>query len=241
MYKNRDKAIKTLQEAKPQLITFLKQVIINQKFNYETFGKDIEKHVLPEILRILRLKGIIKSNSDYHLAQNKNEFPELTLFTKPNLAIELKSGNHFKKKKGKWGVCKNSENDMGTLNSWSKKLNKFGGENIYYFFIEYSFNDTKEEIIDIKFEPFYKFLHVTAGILKYREKDGNLRPKDFDKPSIINSFEDFKSFVAGTEIYRSKRIIKKHFQSLPKKDIEALQKELDIISSIIKKPDSTSL
>ncbi|MBS1516591.1 MAG: hypothetical protein JSS91_00730 [Bacteroidetes bacterium] len=236
-----------MQEAKPQLLAFLQQVIIDNKFNYETFGKEIEKYLVSKIIEILTTKGIIKNDSDYHLAPNKNHFPELTLYTDPNLAIELKSGNHFKKTLGRWGTCKNSENDMGTLNSWGDKLEKFGGDNIYYFFIEYGFNDKQEKIIDVKFEPFYKFLFVTDGILKYREKDGNLRPKDFDKPSLINSFPEFQSYIEGTEIYRSKRIVKKHFQYLPLKDMEEIYKELEIILAeakklaTVKKTDSTDL
>jgi hypothetical protein len=76
------------------------------------------------------------------LPRIKNEFPDFTLLTNPMLAIEIKSGNHYKLQDGRWSSCSNSENDMGTLNKWPEKLRMFGGQYIYYVFIEYSLTDT---------------------------------------------------------------------------------------------------
>src|SRR3989338_6860259 len=97
-----------------------------------------------------RLRQVVKNDKDYILAPNKNYFPDFQLKTSPILAIEYKSGNEIKLEKGKWASCKNSNNDMGTLNTWLSKIKKFGNENIYYVFVIYKFNNATKEITDIQ-------------------------------------------------------------------------------------------
>ena len=105
---------------------------------------------------------------------------------------------------------------MGTLNKWQEKINQFGGENIYYIFIIYKFDDTSKEIIDVQIEPFYRFIGINKeGLLKYREKDGNLRPKNFFDNPIFNNFDEFYSLLKETDYHRSERIIEKHIEKLP--------------------------
>ncbi|MFH1543169.1 MAG: hypothetical protein ABIE03_01390 [Patescibacteria group bacterium] len=209
-------AIKQLQISRTRLIIFLRNLIKKVNFNYRTFGVDVEEYILNEIINILKEKKIINNDKDFHKAKDKNEFPDLQLFIKPKIALEIKSGNHSKLDDGEWKKCNNSGNDMGTLNKWEEKITEFGGDNIFYIFIEYDFNDSYKKIIDVKIFPFYKFLGLNSdNLLRYREKDGNLRPKDFDKPSPINSFEQFLSLVKKTKIYRSKRIVKKHLKEIP--------------------------
>ena len=189
----------------------LKEIIKNKFFNYRTFGVDIEPHISSVLIEIFKKRNFIKSEKDYILAPDKNYFPDFELkFSRP-LAIEYKSGNKTKLSKGKWVVCKNSNNDMGTLNTWLQKIKKYGDENIYYIFVVYKIDDKSKNIIDVQIAPFYKFLGLNKdGLLKYREKDGNLRPKDFNEISPIKSFDQFKKLFKKTVVYRSRRIIKKH-------------------------------
>lgn len=220
--------IKTLQSSKNRILNHLKKVIKERAFSYKTFGTDIEDYLIDEIIKILKGKNLVRNNKDFHRAENKNEFPDLKIISPDLLALEVKSGNHSRKKGNKWITCKNSNNDMGTLNSWQAKIKKFGGQNIYYVFVEYNFN-TKKEILDIKIAPFYEFLALNRdGLLRYREKDGNLRPKDFNKVSTIKSFNKFQSLFKKTEIYRSIRIIKKHLKNIPKKEVKKIFNDLKI-------------
>lgn len=227
--------IKTLLSSKDRLLKHTKKIIIDHDFDYKTFGTAIEDYLLAEVINILMEKKIIKTESDYHRAENKNEFPDLKILKPKLLALEVKSGNHSRKKGGKWVICKNSNNDMGTLNSWDKKIKEFGGENIFYIFVEYNFNTTKK-ILDIKIAPFYSFLAFNKdGLLRYREKDGNLRPKDFDKLSPIKSYEDFEKLFSKTVIYRSGRIIRKHLKYIPAEERKKFLKELTkTLSSAVK-------
>jgi len=148
------------------------------------------------------------------------------------LAIEYKCGNIARIVDGKSVPCKNSENDMGTLNSWDKKLNKFGGDNIYYVFVIYHFDDSIKKVIGVEIDSFYKFLDINKnGVLKYREKDGNLRPRDFYSPSKIQTLQQFNGLAKKTERYRSMRIIKKHFGLLSSDDRKKILNELELIAS----------
>ena len=216
MYNNINKAKEILINSKNTILNHLKNEIINRDFNYETFGKEIESCLISKLIEIFKENSIIISDTDYKKADNKNEFPDFTLFTKPTLAIEIKVGNQNKKKGRSWVNCDNSNNDMGTLNKWQEKINQFGGENIYYIFIIYKFNDTSKEIIDVQIEPFYKFIGINKeGLLKYREKDGNLRPKNFFDNPIFNNFDEFYLLLKETDYHRSERIIEKHIEKLP--------------------------
>ena len=224
--RNEKKVLKTLLASKARILTHLKQVIKDRDFSYRTFGTDIEDYLIDEVIKILKEKHVIKSETDFHKSHNKNEFPDLKILQPQFLALEVKSGNHSRKKGSKWVGCKNSNNDMGTLNSWQSKIKKFGGENIYYIFIEYDFNLTKK-IIDVKVAPFFEFLALNKdGMLRYREKDGNLRPKDFNKQSTVKSFTQFQKLFSKTEVYRSSRIIKKHLNKLPRKVAKKILREM---------------
>ena len=212
MIKNkvRSKAIKILISSKKAILNNLRKVITSGSFDYRTFGTDIEVHISDVLIKNFKKAGLIKNNHDYFLAPDKNYFPDLELKITP-LAIEYKAGNKSKLSKGQWIIANNSNNDMGTFNKWPSKIKKFGKDNIYYVFVIYDFNDRVKKIIDIQIAPFYKFIGLNSNmLLKYREKDGNLRPKDFDADSPIKTFEQFKKLFNKTIVYRSKRIIKKH-------------------------------
>jgi hypothetical protein len=206
-------AIKVLVRSKKTILIELRKILNKENFNYRTFGVSIEPYISDILVNIFTKHNFIKGKRDYKLAPNKNYFPDFELKTIPPLAIEYKSGNEVKLEKGRWVSCKNSNNDMGTLNTWLTKIKKFGNENIYYVFVIYKFDDTTKQIKNIQIAPFYKFIGLNKdGLLSYREKDGNLRPKDFFEKSPITSFKQFNALFRKTVIYRSKRIIKKHRQ-----------------------------
>ena len=115
---------------------------------------------------------------------------------------------------------------MGTLSEWPQKIKKFGGYNIYYIFVIYNFNDKVKEVLNIKIAPFYQFIGLNKDrVLKYREKDGNLRPKDFDIDSPIKTLGQFEELLNKTIVYRSRRIIKRHRLIIKKIKIKRFSKK----------------
>jgi len=116
---------------------------------------------------------------------------------------------------------------MGTLNTWEEKLAKFDGNDIYYILVIYRFDDEDKKIIDVQIDIFYKFLDLNRdGTLRYREKDGNLRPKDFFEKPQITTLKQFEGLLKETDVYRSKRIIKKHIKHIPGGDRKKFLDEL---------------
>ena len=217
-------AINALIFSRAKILRDLRLVVGDGNFDYRTFGTDIEKHLSNIIIDIFEKSGFIRSSKDYIVAPHKNYFPDFELKTAPPIAIEFKSGNKCQNRQGKWVAVKNSENDMGTLSEWPKRINKFGGKNIYYIFIIYNFNEKTKQVQNIEVAPFYEFLGLNkAKVLKYREKDGNLRPKDFDAKPPIKTLQQFEQLLNRTVVYRSKRIIKKHRQII--KDTRDTKKE----------------
>ena len=211
--------INYLVSSRNKIINFLNDLINNRNFSYETFGKEVEKPLIGFLVKLLKEGRYIKNERDYHISENKNEFPDFTLNSSPKLALDIKAGNHSKKKGNKWVKCKNSANDLITLNTIHEKLSEFGGENIYYIFIEYNFNDTAKTIVDVKIDKFYRFIGLNkAGFLKYRKKSGYFRPKDFNTEPLVKTLEQFTSLIKPTDIYRSKSIIKQHIEKIPKEE-----------------------
>lgn len=204
-------AVKQLINSEKIILNYLKQVVKKYNFNYRTFGVDIESYISNILIQIFKKNKFIRTKNDYKLAPHKNYFPDFELKTIPSLAIEYKAGNKLKTSKGKWVNCENSNNDLGTLNMWQEKIKKFGGEKIYFIFVIYRFDNRTKSIIDVQIAPFYRFIGLNREkLLRYREKDGNLRPKDFDEDSPIKSFKAFDQLFKKTIKYRSARIIKKH-------------------------------
>ena len=197
------------------------KIISEGDFNYKNFGTAIEEYCEKELIDLLIKNGI----NDFVPAENKNKFPDLKINTNPIEAIDYKSGNHAKKSGGEWTECNNSGNDLGTFNSLSEKIEEFGGDNIYFFWIEYIINDTQKELVEIKFDHFYKFVGLSPdGLIKYREKDGNIRPKNFNDESPMRDYKSFNELVEKTQVKRSINISEKHLGFLKDK----LKKKYDI-------------
>lgn len=219
--KNQDgvRAVRALISANKEILSYLKKVVNCSDFNYRTFGTAIEEHLIAALIKIFEDAGFIKNKADYVVAPHKNYFPDFELKTLPPIAIEIKSGNRSQNRNGRWVQVKNSENDIGTLSEWPKRIKKFGGDNIYYIFIIYNFDDRAKRVLSIEVAPFYRFVGINKDkFLKYREKDGNLRPKNFDSDSPVKTFKQFKDLFNKTIVYRSKRIIKKHRLIIKKVD-----------------------
>jgi len=198
-----------------QLKRKLKKLVADAEYTYETFGKEVEKPARGLIVASLTDGRFITSKTDYEFAKNKNYFPDLSLTSRDKLAIEIKSGCRRRTTNGESLNIRNSQNDMGTIASWPEKLSEFDGDKIYYVFIEYELIEQDIEVSKITIDRFYKFLGLnSAGMLSYREKDGNLRPRDFDETPRINSLTQFSELLIRTSAYRSKRIIYKHYNEL---------------------------
>lgn len=210
----------------------LPQKIIDGGYNsYEIFGKEAEIPISDTIEEFLAAEGITYTP---HIAETKNDFPDLEVeIDGIKYALEHKAGTCNIKGKNK----RTAANDMGTMNAYPEKIEKYN-DNMYCTFVKYSvLQDNTIQIEDIYFDKIYTFIGKGTGFanqLQYREKDGNLRPKKWaDMTNGITYFptlEAFEEALKATAPYRSERIVVKHLESL---DSTSLRHIRDIIDQMI--------
>lgn len=190
--------------------------------SYEIFGKEAETPISDTIEEYLKSKNITYTP---HRAKTKNDFPDLEIEIEGvKYAFEHKAGVY--NNKGEFNS--RADNDMGTINAYPKKIKKYS-DNIYCTFVKYSvLKDDTICVEDIYFNKIYAFIGKGTGFdtqLQYREKDGNLRPKNWKEMSdgIIHfkSLSEFESALIETSRYRSERIVQKHIDSL---DVTSLKR-----------------
>jgi len=199
--------------------------------NYEIFGKEAEKPISDVIEDYLN-----ENNTEYSAkrARNKNEFPDLELTCDgKKIALEHKVGVSDIKGEKKSSAA----NDMGTINAYPEKIEKYN-DDMYCTFVKYSVQqDDTIKVEDVYFDKIYKFIGKGTGFdnqLQYREKDGNLRPKNWaemeNDTSHFNTLEEFNEALKETDNYRSERIAIKHIDNL---DVESIKRIQDYIDGLL--------
>jgi hypothetical protein len=189
--------------------------------NYRNFGTAIEPFITKHIKEYL-IKNDNYNETDFKEASDKNEFPDLFII-KGSYAVEYKSA-----------VNDNGPaNDMGTLNEWKRKIEKYE-DRIYYIFLEYEIGEEFIEICNCYIEKVYWFIGVRGGeddVLKYRKKDGNLRPKawnDFHNLVVYwNTLNDFIKGIDKTISYRAKTMVEQYIDLLENDQLLEIREKID--------------
>jgi hypothetical protein len=219
----------------------LRSYLDNQEeIDYKSFGVSCE---LPIVARVKEILNTSYDGIKCIPAKDKNEFPDITiLIGGKKIALEIKSGC-----KSKNGIeIRNSNNDLGTIRSWSEKLSRF--DQILYLYVIYSRVKSEGSRIErvssiesVIINEFYKFIGINrAGVLNYRKKDGNLRPANFSEfqNPVILTLKEFKELLELTNIYRSFDLVIEHLQisldGLSKSEIQYSDEEYAYLNNCIK-------
>lgn len=203
----------------------LQKKVTDQDLNsYEIFGKEVEEPISDLVEEFLKEKGI---KYQAVRATSKNEFPDLKLIIGGvEYALEHKAGE----------ASVGPNNDMGTLNAYPSKIESFE-DRIFCTFVKYSKATSGNGIVinDVFFDKIYKFIGIFASsgrsdILKYRKKDGNLRPKvwtDFNNNKVYtNNLNEFKVNIDNTISYRASQLVLQHIEDLTVEDEKNIYNEL---------------
>lgn len=208
-------------ELRKHLITDLRQ----NSYTYRTYGTDVEKPIFFYIQSLLSDLPV-----EVREAKNKNEFPDIQIYYKGKefLGIDIKAANRLKRdNKGSWKPAARSANDLANFDSVQGKLDKWGGENIWFIYVEYSARPEVQDIVRTVFDKFYKFVgQMSDGLMSYRKKDGKIRPKKFDEPSPYPTLESFQAGLALTIGPWREKIIRGHLAKLPDDNKQKLLREL---------------
>lgn len=212
-----------LKDFKKYILENLPKKVEEANLNdYTTFGKNVEEPLSDVIEDYFKLK---KVQAKFKRAKKKNSFPDLEVeIGKENFAFEHKAAESG-----------SVDNDLGTLNAFPKKIKKYG-DNIYYFFVKYSKAKKGKGIVikNIYIDKVYRFVGKMDVkdklILRYRKKDGNLRPKnwkDFDSNTVyFNTLEEFKSAITPTVKYRAYELVIQHIKDITDEDKIRVYEEL---------------
>ena len=177
--------------------------------NYETFGKDVESPLIQELIKRLGEKGF----KEFIIAPDKNAFPDLEI-TDPHgtrYAIDIKSVNHSKREKGKWGKQGSPGNDLGSFDKLKEVHTTYDPENVFFAFVHYNYNDRcPGEVLNIELDNHYAFFGKNKdGFIKYRLGDGKVRPKTFKQKSFFEDAKQMLSMLHRSEQHWSQQLAKK--------------------------------
>lgn len=125
----------------------------------------------------------------------------------------------------------NPENDMGTFRDYPNRKKLFVAS--FTLFGRYDDSAAAIQIERVFFDRTYRFVGKSTlvdGGVKYRKKDGNMRPKPwsmFDSGKAYwNSEEQFEAAVKKSRQYRAKSLVKQYMQDLTEEEQRLLYEEL---------------
>jgi hypothetical protein len=125
----------------------------------------------------------------------------------------------------------NPENDMGTFRDHPNRQKLFAAS--FTLWVRYD-DSTKDQIVCDRafFDRTWRFVGKSSLVdgVKYRKKDGNMRPKPwlmFDSgQSPWKSESDFEAAVKRAELYRASELIKEYLDDLSESDQRLLYEKL---------------
>ena len=204
------------------------QAEFNGKISYETFGKDVEKPFVTELVNRLQLEGLIK---DHKAAPDKNTFPDLEITDKNGRkwAIDVKSANHFNftKKTGKWKKKTGPANDLGSFPKLKKIHDEYTAENVLFAFVHYNCNEDGSEILKTELDNHYAFFGENKDdLIKYRLGDGSVRPRNFEQKPFYATANDMLAKLERSEQHWRFKLALKAVSGLDEEHREKLKEAL---------------
>jgi hypothetical protein len=126
----------------------------------------------------------------------------------------------------------NPENDMGTFNEHPTREKLFAAS----FTVWVRYDDSMPEIKCDRafFDETWRFVGKSTLVdgVKYRKKDGNMRPKPWRMFDLGQSYwqseADFEAAVKRSEAYRANELIKEHLADMSEEDQRLLYERLKV-------------
>ena len=125
----------------------------------------------------------------------------------------------------------NPENDMGTFREYPTRKKLFADS--FTLWIRYDDSGKTIKCDRVFFDRTWRFVGKSSLVdgVKYRKKDGNMRPKPwtmFDSgESYWKSERDFEAAVKRSEAYRANELIKEYLRELNDEDQRLLYEQLE--------------
>jgi len=195
------------------------------KGSYTTVWRQFEDGAIDALELILphHIPALTPTNFDAgQTGQEKNRLADLALVVGgETIEISIKAARS----------SANPENDMGTFRDHPNRRKLFAAS--FTLWVRYNDGNTNAIKCDRAFfDRTWRFVGKSTLVdgVKYRKKDGNMRPKPwtmFDAgASFWKSESDFEGAVKQSELFRANELIKEHLDDLSEDDQRLLYEKL---------------
>lgn len=192
--------------------------------SYTTVWRQFEDAAIRSLCTVLprHIAGLSERNFDAgKTGREKNRTADLAITCgEEQIEISIKAARR----------SANPENDLGTFRDHPGRKQAF----VAAFTLWVRYDDGGSEIIcdRVFFDRTWRFVGKSTLVdgVKYRKKDGNLRPKPwamFDSGECFwNSEEEFEAALQRSELFRANELIKEHLEGLTESDQRLLYERL---------------
>jgi hypothetical protein len=185
---------------------------------FEDATIDALKSILPRHLPELQVENFDAGTA----GQEKNRLADFAILVGgETIEISIKSARR----------SANPENDLGTFRDHPNRKKRFAAS--FTLWVRYDDSVPAIKCDRVFFDRSWRFVGKSSLVdgVKYRKKDGNMRPKPWGMFDACESFwksqEDFESAVKRAELFRANELIKEYLDDLSDTDQKLLYEKLD--------------
>jgi len=195
------------------------------KGSYTTVWRQFEDQAIEALMVVLprHIPSLTATNFDAgQTGREKNRLADLALVVSgKGIEISIKTAR----------ASANPENDMGTFRDHPNREKLFAAS----FTVWVRYSDASTNLIKcdrVFFDRTWRFVGKSSLVdgVKYRKKDGNMRPKPwamFDSgASPWKNEDDFEAAVKRSELFRANELIKEYLDDLSESDQRLLYEKL---------------
>lgn len=192
--------------------------------SYTTVWRDLETDATAAFCAALQrhVTGLTAANFDTgQTGSEKNRVADLAIRCgRETIEVSLKAARR----------TANPENDLGTFRDHANRQRLFVAS--FMLWVRYDDADRQIAVDRIFFDRGYRFVGKSTLVdgVKYRKKDGNMRPKPWAMFDAGESFwktePEFQTAVKRSEKYRANSLVKEYLGDLTEDDQRLLYEEL---------------
>jgi len=192
--------------------------------SYTTVWRQFEEAAIAALREILpkHITELTNTNFDGGTpGREKNRLADLAIVIGgETIEVSIKSAQH----------SANPENDMGTFRDHPNRRKLFAGS--FTLWVRYEESGDAIHCDRVFFDRTWRFAGKSSLVdgVKYRKKDGNMRPKSWamfeSGESFWKSEEEFEAAVKRAEVFRANELIKEYLDDLSENDQRLLYEKL---------------
>jgi hypothetical protein len=213
----------TFKEALAKEITLQLQRT-NFSSGYTTVWRQFEDAAIDALCEVLpkHIPQLVEKNFDRGKSgREKNRLADLAILCGDGqIEISVKSARR----------SANPENDLGTFRDHPNREKLFAAS--FTLWVRYDDSTAEIKCDRVYFDHSWRFVGKSSLVdgVKYRKKDGNLRPKPWRMFDLGESFwkseEDFEAALKRAELFRANELIKEYLDDLSDADQNLLYERL---------------